>query len=280
MNQSTQNISEKTIPEPRRTHFGWVRYLPGGTLGPRVQNGLQLVAIESGEATITVDGRRRRLAAGDICILGPGRREHFRFAAQQATVHTWCTMFFDAPHDEILPYMLDLPFSAHLTPMLRDLISLGRDERWTSGQTRSLLGNALGRAAYHAYIAAAGAADAPNAPYPRSVAQACKFVVNHLDESIQVDDMARAGDISTNQLTRLFKRHLNTTPSRYLWQTRTQHGVNLLQNTGLGVAEIAYRVGFVTPFHFSRLTKQLYGQSPKALRQQFWADQNERSHTG
>lgn len=278
MDQNTEYISENAIPEPVWTQFGWVSYPPGGTLGPRVQVGLQLVVIESGEAVITVDGRRRPLAAGEICILWPGQREFFRFARKQKTVHTWCTMFFDdVPDEAVVRPRGALPFSTRLTSTLRELIAVGLGSRWTSGEAREALANAVGRATYYAFVAAVSAADPASRPYPASVARACEFVANHVAEPIQVADMARAAGVSENQLTRLFKRHLDTTPSRYLWQTRTQQGVNLLQNTGLSIAEIADRVGFATPFHFSRLSKQHYGLSPKALRQQFWGEGRQRA---
>lgn len=269
----TKNISTATIlPDPARTQFGWVTYPPGGTLGPRVQTGLQMVAIESGEAVITVGGRRRSLAAGEVCLLGPGQREYFQFARRQKTVHSWCTMFFEGADEHIVRCVGDLPFATRLTPTMRELIALGLEGRGTSEQVSRALGNALGKATYFAFVTAVGASSAPARPYPLPVERARAFVADNLGEPMRVADMARAAGVSGNQLTRLFKRHLKTTPSRYLWQARTREAVNLLQNTGLSVAEIAYRVGFATPFHFSRLSKQLYGLSPKALRQQFWGE--------
>ncbi|MCS7062178.1 MAG: helix-turn-helix transcriptional regulator, partial [Anaerolineae bacterium] len=76
--------------------------------------------------------------------------------------------------------------------------------------------------------------------------------------------------ISAPHLIRLFRRHTGTTPARYWWQLRLERGVELLRETGLSITEIAQRTGFRSSFHFSRLVKQRYRLSPRALRKQAW----------
>jgi transcriptional regulator GlxA family with amidase domain len=67
-----------------------------------------------------------------------------------------------------------------------------------------------------------------------------------------------------------FRAKMGTTPARYLWRFRTERGAAMLGETGLTIAEIADRCGFKSPFHFSRIIKQHFGQSPKSLRRQAW----------
>ena len=95
-----------------------------------------------------------------------------------------------------------------------------------------------------------------------------------LSEELSVGELARNGGISPAHLIRLFKSDLGITPSRYLWDRRTRQGARLLQETGLTVAEIAYRCGFQTPFHFSRLVKKTFGCSPRELRNRTWQTTN------
>ncbi len=52
---------------------------------------------------------------------------------------------------------------------------------------------------------------------------------------------------------------------RYL---RLDHGLTLLTRSNLKIQKISELCGFVSPFHFSRCFKQVYGHSPSALRQQ------------
>jgi len=67
-----------------------------------------------------------------------------------------------------------------------------------------------------------------------------------------------------------FREALNMTPARYLWKLRGEQGVAMLAETGLSIAEIAYRCGFKNPYHFSRMVKTLQGTSPRTVRRKAW----------
>jgi AraC-like DNA-binding protein len=81
-----------------------------------------------------------------------------------------------------------------------------------------------------------------------------------------------AAGISRNALIYKFREEMGTTPGRYLWRFRTERAAAMLVETGHTTAEIAYRCGFRNPFHFSRLARQRYGQSPRGLRRQAWSN--------
>jgi transcriptional regulator GlxA family with amidase domain len=81
--------------------------------------------------------------------------------------------------------------------------------------------------------------------------------------------------VTPQHLTRLFRRHMQTAPMRYLWHLRTRHGVELLGGTGLSIGEIATQVGFQSPFHFSRLVRNHYRDSPRRLRERLWSGQRD-----
>src|SRR5919199_6221988 len=72
--------------------FGDVRYPPGGTFGPRVQQDFQIVIIYEGEARITIDGQELYVPGHHAALLLPTRCELFHFAATEATRHTWCAI--------------------------------------------------------------------------------------------------------------------------------------------------------------------------------------------
>jgi len=56
-------------------------------------------------------------------------------------------------------------------------------------------------------------------------------------------------------------------PIKYLWDTRVDHGLRMLKETGYSVAEIAFRSGFQDPYHFSKVVKKHLGTSPREYRQ-------------
>jgi AraC-like DNA-binding protein len=100
--------------------------------------------------------------------------------------------------------------------------------------------------------------------------RARRWLEEHFAEADALAGAARAAGITPQHLIRLFRRHYDTTPGRYLWRMRVERGASLLTASGLTVSEIADRCGFQNPFHFSRLLRRLQGVSPRQLRQRAW----------
>ena len=70
--------------------------------------------------------------------------------------------------------------------------------------------------------------------------------------------------ISTRQLERLFGRHLNCSPKKYLMDLRLQRARNLLVQTDQSVTEVALACGFESPGHFARVYRTRFGITPTA----------------
>jgi transcriptional regulator GlxA family with amidase domain len=104
-----------------------------------------------------------------------------------------------------------------------------------------------------------------------AVNTAVRYMEEHLGDDKCLAMAQKAAGISRNAMIYKFREELNTTPSRYLWKLRVEQGVAMLGETGLSVAEIAYRCGFKNPYHFSRLVKVLQGSSPRQVRHQAWS---------
>lgn len=270
MPQNTENLSEIALPRiPDAARFGEVVYQPGATLGPRVQQHIQLVIVHSGEARIFVNDHSHRLGPNEICLLRHGATERFEFDRTGRTHHSWLDLHYQPMPRRLSKQVEALPFSLAMTRRLQGLMDAGLSIcRMEHTITEPTLRH-LGAAVFHAY--AMSAIRGRERPLPRPVNAARRFVHEKLDQPIELADIATAASVTESHLIRLFRQHLMITPARYLWQVRTRRGVELLYGTGLSISEIAYQCGFATPFHFSRLVKQHFGQSPRQLRQQHWA---------
>ena len=64
----------------------------------------------------------------------------------------------------------------------------------------------------------------------------------------------------------MFHEQTGTSPSRYLNDLRMRQAKKLLMDTSLTVREIAARVGYPDPFHFSRNFRNTVGCSPARFR--------------
>jgi AraC family transcriptional regulator of arabinose operon len=82
-----------------------------------------------------------------------------------------------------------------------------------------------------------------------------------------VAEMAEIVHLSPSRLAHLFKAETGQPLIRFVQETRLKEAAKLLELTPAPVAEVAKRVGFRSPFHFSSTFRERYGMSPRAYRQ-------------
>ena len=73
-------------------------------------------------------------------------------------------------------------------------------------------------------------------------------------------------NLSTRQLERLFRKYLNTTPTRYYLNLRLARARHLLRQTSMSILSVALACGFVSASHFSKCYREYYGRTPRAER--------------
>ncbi|MEI7728006.1 MAG: AraC family transcriptional regulator [Verrucomicrobiota bacterium] len=250
--------------------IGEILYEPGGFLGPRLQPDYQLVMIHSGGCAVRIDQREYHLEVGRVYLLHPGHREQFRFSTQSQSHHSWCAVSPElipkdmrrelntatggaVPSSRIFDHLYAAAFSLRLP--LDDCA------------TREI--NFLGLCFLSEYLRLARdiiASAEPNEP----VRKACQYMAEHLGDEDCLSRATQAAGISRNALIYKFRQNLGLPPARYLWRLRTERGIAMLGETGHTISEIAYQCGFKTPYHFSRLVRQIQGASPRKLRQKIW----------
>jgi AraC-like DNA-binding protein len=276
MTRSKQNLSKtksKRLGLGPGVMFGDVIYDPGGTYGPRVQPEVQLVLLHSGEVNISIDGVWSLVPAQTVCVLLPGHLEYFVFAKHIHTHHGWVSLSPSLLPESLLPRLRNGPRSVPLSNQLHNLIQLGlsisnNDIEPNLSSLHDVLIH-LAQTAIRQFVLDAETLGRQKIQ-PRALQVAQQFIDTQFAEPIQILDVARHANVSPQHLGKLFRTHLQITPAHYLWQTRTKRGAEMLQATGLSVAEIAERCGFQNPFHFSRMIRNQFGLSPRAFRARAW----------
>ena len=92
-----------------------------------------------------------------------------------------------------------------------------------------------------------------------------RFIEVHLSDSkLSIATVAKGCGISPRYLSFLLKLH-GTPFSTLVWDKRLKMASGWLTQSKpseISVSEIAYRVGFKSPAHFSRMFKRVYGMTP------------------
>jgi len=91
----------------------------------------------------------------------------------------------------------------------------------------------------------------------------------NIENPLEVEDLADGVGVTRRQLERLFRTHLNDTPSNFYMKLRLAHARRLLQQTDMSITQISVACGFAAAAHFSRAYSSRFGRSPKRDRRIF-----------
>ena len=90
------------------------------------------------------------------------------------------------------------------------------------------------------------------------------------DSSFGVEHLSDEVGLSRRQLQRRIRDLTDLTASGLIRMMRIERAAHLLKQKAGNVSEVAYAVGFKDPRHFSRVFRQVYGESPSK-----WGERNE-----
>ena len=107
------------------------------------------------------------------------------------------------------------------------------------------------------------------AKYFQEIEPAVRYLENHSNQDVTMDDVASQIPCSRTQLNRRFRMLLHTTPTQFLMAQRVQKARRLLTTTEHSLAEIAIDIGFYDQSHFTRSFRKVTGQTPAAYRKFF-----------
>jgi len=94
------------------------------------------------------------------------------------------------------------------------------------------------------------------------------YIENNYNKPIDLNVIADHFSFSPSYLTKIFVKHFNITPSKYIQNYRINIAKQLLGDYSLTINMVANLVGYTDQFHFSKSFKQVVGMSPTAFREE------------
>jgi AraC family transcriptional regulator len=118
----------------------------------------------------------------------------------------------------------------------------------------------------HNYAAARYTLSGPQRLTDDQLRTAIDYIHDHIADPLELGAISRVAGLSQFHFARLFKAATGLTPFQFVTRTRMKRAQELLRQTRLPVFEIADRVGYQKPSHFSARFRFVWGYSPDAFR--------------
>ena len=102
--------------------------------------------------------------------------------------------------------------------------------------------------------------------YPAALSKALTYIRQNYNQKISLEQLCEHSNVSPQHMIRLFKKHLGTTPVKYINHLKVLHAIDILRSSDRSIKEIAYGLGFENPHYFSRLFAKEESLSPSKKR--------------
>lgn len=179
----------------------------------------------------------------------------------QVALRPFGAVDFDRAHSELILRSIDVDAHSARTAYLQSR-AMERDEYQGFVRMLEIFAETLGAAANALQLERA------EAPANPAIAEALKFVRQHLDRRITLGEIAKRTGASERHFSKLFKEATGLTFVDYLTRERVERAKRALRETRNRVSEIAFASGFESIAQFNRSFKKVAGESPSSYRQQ------------
>lgn len=97
----------------------------------------------------------------------------------------------------------------------------------------------------------------------------CKYLEEHYDEDISLEEAASMIGFSSFYFTKLMKEHMNMSYIDYITSLRIEKAKQLLEETDMTVKDVGIAVGYENANYFTRVFKRVEGSAPSQYKSKF-----------
>jgi len=237
-------ISFLFIARPERGHY----------VRDHAHETLELVYYTEGTGATTVDGTRHRIVRNTFAIMPAGCTHDQTSTTDLLAV---CIGLTGSGLEDLAGVHRDVDGLLR-RPLEHLLAELQAEEPGFDAVARGLALQITGLARR--------AASKEHAPSRKVVVDRALAMIRDRDGDLSVGELSERLYVSKDYLRHLFKEYTRASPLRHIINRRIEKAKTLLGRDDLGIAEVAARCGIDNPYYFSRLFKQVTGQTPSGYR--------------
>ena len=225
---------------------------------------LELVYVEKGVLENYCDGQKFTLHPNEFLIFGPDQW-HMQYADREVRFLT-ISFSWDG-HDFSRFFNSVISGSSEIQRSVQSLLqeyegALPQRDEFLLAHTKLLLLQILRLPGYD---------EVGKKPSPASerahrmiLDKAMQTVSEGIYGKLTVSDLAAAVNVSTSQLTALFKTYLGMPPAKYITHIRLEESKSLLSEKKMGIGEIAELLGYASVQHYSKQFRNWFGSTPSS----------------
>ena len=231
-----------------------------------------------------------RIDKGSLFLSTPDQTHEIQAENLDHPLSYYALLFEADPDDYLYPYLNDPSFQAFFPAKIGTSHRLFFEDaknkfnqsenafrvRAVELRLEALIHDLIGdlRTGESSFLEAEGHVEAFNL----HVEQALGILQSHVFSQISLGVVCEQLRITEEYLIRLFKRHMNMTPMRYLNNLKMETATSLLLNSDLSVKEISWKLGFSRQYHFSRNFKAYSACTPTEYRANYFLNNPNNYH--
>ena len=217
---------------------------------------------------------------GALAVVAPGKyhytvptepaeyeRSKLFFAEDEAKKCFMLTGFFDCPNGALTYAALSQTDAEGAEKILEELHSAESSSRYRDAAFYSSLMRLLVLCDKNAAEKEVGAPDA--------VSRAIRFINDNIFDSLTLEDIAAAVNMSKYHFCRSFKSTVGVTVMEYVLKTRIMFAKSMLSAGELRIVEISERCGFSSVSYFCRAFRAEVGKTPLKYKKDSLAKRNQ-----
>ncbi|MCK6264207.1 AraC family transcriptional regulator [Vibrio sp. ZSDE26] len=231
--------------------------------------------IQQGRAAYQNRGTTHQIGAGDIVTINPS---DVHSCNPEAGTWSYSMLFVDTLkmgefQKEVLGYERKMPM-ADYTPFLHDLERDGNITSTFQNLFQALQSESIplqAQAYFYDFIEVSlgqgsnGGKREKTSPHLHHVRE---MLLDNMDHTVQLDDLADEVGLSRYQLLRAFKNQYGLPPHAYLMDEKIKRSKKLLKS-GQDISSVALQLGFSDQAHFQRQFKKKLAVTPKFYQSHF-----------